>query len=480
MKLWLALHFPLLPLEALSLRQPPSAIVSQGRILVADDAAVLAGILPGQKRSTALGLVPALRLYERLPQRETEALDALACWAGQFTPTVSLAAPMTVLLEIGGCLRLFGGLAALVQAVLAGCSEQGWTVRWAVAPTPLAARWLAQEGAASAVEAQEALRLALAELSCSVPAWGAKIQARLESFGLARLGDLLAQPAASLRRRIGDGPVDDLLRALGDLPDPQQAFVFPERFAAGLELPSRVEFAEGLAFAAQRLLAALAGWLQVRQLLLQSCTLRLSHDDGAVTELPLRFGEACADEARFMRLLREHLNRLTLISPVEALHLATDQVISRPAASECLFDQAAAGEGAAACIERLRARLGDAAVHGVKANPDYRPECAMQASHQESIFADKGVSTAKFPVQRPLWLLPQPKALPEQREGPNWHGTLQLLTRGERLESGWWDAGEANATGDIRRDYFIARNPRGQWVWIFRDRQGWFLHGVFA
>ena len=140
MKLWLALYFPLLPLEALPLRQPPSAIVSQGRILVADDGAALAGILPGQKRSTALGLVPALRLFERLPQRETEALDALACWAGQFTPTVSLAAPMTVLLEIGGCLRLFGGLDALVQAVLSGCAAQGWSVRWAVAPTPLAAR----------------------------------------------------------------------------------------------------------------------------------------------------------------------------------------------------------------------------------------------------------------------------------------------------------------------------------------------------
>ena len=50
----------------------------------------------------------------------------------------------------------------------------------------------------------------------------------------------------------------------------------------------------------------------------------------------------------------------------------------------------------------------------------------------------------------------------------------------ERIESGWWDG------ADVRRDYFIAENPRGETVWIYRDhRYGtddgeWFLHGLFA
>ena len=50
----------------------------------------------------------------------------------------------------------------------------------------------------------------------------------------------------------------------------------------------------------------------------------------------------------------------------------------------------------------------------------------------------------------------------------------------ERIESGWWDG------ADVRRDYFIAENPRGEIVWIYRDhRYGiddgeWFLHGLFA
>lgn len=478
--LWLALHFPQLTLEALPLRQSPSVVTARGRVLAADPVAAAAGILPGHKLSTALGLLPGLRACERDPVREARALADLACWSGRFTPTVSLSPPVGLLLEIGGCRRLFGGIEAIVAAVLDGCQVQGWSVAWAVAPTPLGARWLARAGAAASYESLAALQAALADLPCAVPDWPAEVVARLDAFGLRRLGELSAQPAGGLRRRIGNGPVDDLLRARGELPDPQRAFVFPERFAAGLELPSRVEFAEGLAFAAQRLFAALAGWLQVRQSLLRAGTLHLTYDDGSTSALLLRFGEPSADEGRFIRLLREHLGRLQLAAPVEALHLDADEVVARPGASAGLFEQATSGEGAAACIERLRARLGDDAVRSLAVHADHRPECASRSDDPAGIFAVKTASTATSGKPRPLWLLPAPQPLAERVDGPHWHGPLQLVTRGERLESGWWDSGESRAAGDIRRDYFVARNSEGQWAWIFRDAQGWYLHGLFA
>jgi protein ImuB len=83
-------------------------------------------------------------------------------------------------------------------------------------------------------------------------------------------------------------------------------------------------------------------------------------------------------------------------------------------------------------------------------------------------------------VLRPLWLLPVPQPLAERADGPQRHGPLQMLTRGERLDSGVWDGGEADATGDIPRDNFDDRTGQGQWAWIFRDAQGWYLQGVFA
>jgi protein ImuB len=139
-----------------------------------------------------------------------------------------------------------------------------------------------------------------------------------------------------------------------------------------------------------------------------------------------------------------------------------------------------AGEGRVACLERLRARLGEAAVRSPGCIADHRPECAT-AEHDPLADAFSGTAPAGGAAAlRPLWLLPEPQPLAEQGSRPCWHGSLQLLSRPERLESGWWDSGEAGAAGDVRRDYFVARNPPGQWAWVFRDARGWFLHGLFA
>lgn len=490
--LWLALHFPLLAREALPLRQSPSAVVSRGRVLVCDRLAAAAGVAVGQKLATALGLQPALAVFERAAAREAAALEALACWAGRFSPTVSLSPPNGLLLEIGGCLRLFGGAPALVEAVLAGCAAQSYSTTWAVAPTPLGATWLARGERARIYPDQPAMQAALADLPLAVATWPAEIEARLIAFGLCRLGEVRALPGGELRQRIGNGPLDELARAWGTWPDPRPSFVFPEKFQQKIELPARVEQAEALVFAGQRLCAALAGWLGSRQLRARACVLQLTHDTTASSALVLRFAEAVAEEVRFVRLLREHLSRLQLPAAVLALTLTADEVEAVSGASAGLFEQAAAGEGTQACLERLRARLGPDAVLGLAEQPDYRPECATRFLAAGTDAAPAGRSTAPGKASRPLWLLPAPQALPERDGSPHWHGPLQLLSRAERLESGWWDEGEGQggtedeaparpaAVGDVRRDYFVARNPRGQWAWVFRDADGWFLHGLFA
>ncbi len=119
-------------------------------------------------------------------------------------------------------------------------------------------------------------------------------------------------------------------------------------------------------------------------------------------------------------------------------------------------------------------------MHSLAVHAEHRPECATRNGDPAGILAAKVASTASRSTSRPLWLLPVPQQLIERADGPHWHGPLQLVTRGERLESGWWDSGESGATGDVRRDYFVARNGEGQWAWIFRDARGWYLHGLFA
>ena len=59
---------------------------------------------------------------------------------------------------------------------------------------------------------------------------------------------------------------------------------------------------------------------------------------------------------------------------------------------------------------------------------------------------------------------------------PFLQGPLTAESGPERIETGWWDG------HDVQRDYYVARNPRGVRVWIFRDRHagGWYLHGLFG
>jgi protein ImuB len=79
-------------------------------------------------------------------------------------------------------------------------------------------------------------------------------------------------------------------------------------------------------------------------------------------------------------------------------------------------------------------------------------------------------------TRRPVWLLAAARPLPIRNDTPYFDGPLRYGA-GERIESGWWD------DNPVLRDYFVARNPRGACLWIYREivqPRRWFLHGFFA
>jgi len=83
---------------------------------------------------------------------------------------------------------------------------------------------------------------------------------------------------------------------------------------------------------------------------------------------------------------------------------------------------------------------------------------------------------------RPVWLMQQPEPLVERDAGPLLDGqALHLLSGPERIETGWWDAGL------LERAYYIAQQPGGALVWVYRARRpvapqapSWFLQGRFG
>ena len=506
--LWTCLLLPSLPLDVFARAQSPAdaakpfAVTTGGRtprIVSANAGARDAGIHSGQLISASLVLSPNLVLRDRDPSAESAALAAVATWATQLTPTVALASPDAVLAEIGGSLRLFGGLPKLVARLFRGAHDLGYSARFAFAPTPAAALLFARADEIgdrprffySRHCSREASRKtwsvpnfldALLPLPLSLTEADRDAVTMLATAGVTTIGQACALPRAALTRRVGADFVAILDRVRGHIPDPRPPFVPPPRYMGKIDLPAPVENVEALAFAVNRLVFELAGWLCGRGLGVSEMSLALAHERyvGVKTGVPattVNFALAAParEPAHLVAVLRERLARVALPAPVEAIRLTS--VATAPLASRNL--RLLPGEDLAATVplvDRLRARLGEDAVALVAPHAEHRPERAWKIGDRPRFPGKTETAWETWSVPRPVWLLAEPEPLGHRLEAQPW-----VLRDGpERIESGWWDG------VDVRRDYFVAENPRGETVWIYRDhRYGiddgeWFIHGLFA
>jgi protein ImuB len=477
---WIALHLPDLPLEALtrSLAAPePQAVAEHHRVVACDGKARALGVRPGIAVAAARALAHDLVVRPRDRCEETEALLGLAGWAAQFTPSVALDLPAAFVLEVSGSLKLFGGLDRVRAALLAGCAQMGYTALAACAPTARGAAWLARAGAERCLEHAVALESALAVLPLRIVVRAAGTLEALHAIGARTVGDLAALPRDGLARRFGQALLDDLDRAHGRLADPRTFYVPPAKFHARVELPAEVTLAESLLFAARRLFAQLEGFLAARTGGVRQLELRLFHREATATVLPIGLVAPSRAASHFTLLARERLGTIALAEPVRALALAADDIVPLTGAPLTLFaDENGRPEDWQKLVERLRARLGTASVHGVCSAAEHRPEYASRPC-EPALARGKESGEGGAVGLRPFWLLAAPRPIAEIGAVPHHGGPLKLLAGPERIESGWWDGAE------VARDYFVAQTPAQALVWIYRTRGtagGWFLHGLFA
>lgn len=413
-------------------------------------------------------------------------LERLALIAQQYTSCVSLEPPNALLLEVQGSVRLFGSLERLQAALDTAWRRLELHVSSATAPTTLAALWLARGGAQARLEPSAALAGALAPLPIAVTGWSEEILGTLKALGVHRLGELLRLPRTGLARRFGPAILRDLDVALAHQAAPRRRFEPLERFHERRDCESEVETVTGLSAWLEPMIARCARFLRVRQAGVQALELELEHRDRPSTRVRLGLASITSDAGRLRDTVMHRLMRLELAAPVRRLALRSGPLRPLCAASlDVLASARSHGCGAAApqLIERLRARLGEDAVYGVRAIDEHRPEAAWRrAAALAAADASRPARGAGLGcevsgrIRRPIWLLEEPRLLSAADPPRSARGDLHLELGPERIESGWWDG------VDVTRDYYRALEPGGARLWVFRDLKSgrWYLHGVFA
>lgn len=472
--LWACVLLPSLALDGALRSRPrltqPFALIhgpAQQRTLIAvNDLARAARLHPGQRLAEAEAVCRSLLSEEHVPRRLESDLGLIAAWAYRYSSEVALDPPHAVVLEIGKSLGLFGPWAKFEARLRKELAGLGFCHRIALAPTPRAAKVLARTHDGACITDPGGLQQALAHIPIVRADLPPDAGQALPGMGIRTLGQLFGLPRAALQRRFGESLVNSIDVLLGRVPQTLVRYQPPPRFDTHIELPAEVSQTQGLLFPLRRMLADLAAFVVARDGGVQRFVVRFGHADAAPTDLTIGLLAPERDAAALLEVTKLRLEQVRLAQPVLELGVHADALPSLVPPGRDLFDARPAHALPWETLrERLRARLGEDAVHGIVTDPDPRPERAsMRVGADES----PANEPTRLPA-RPTWLMARPIPL----RGP----PPRILAGPERLETGWWDG------GDIRRDYYVVELATGQRAWAFSppgEQGNFMLHGWFA
>ncbi len=509
---WIALHFPSLALDVCDFAEGlPALVIGQSGanqvIHAACGVAMDHGIVPGMSLNAAHALCRNLAIRLRNPEAEFQRIcrysEQLLC----FTPSVALgqwqsdydgkgkkAVPGnhpnssigpehnvdSLLLEVSGGLRLFGGLGPLLERIRAEFADtrlqSGINTQPVIstATCPAAALLLARNGLERVIQNPDSLKSVLGEVPLSGADLSPRLCRQLARCGLSTLKDLWRLPREDLGRRFGLVLLHYLDRLSGVESDPLDHVKAPPCFRQRLQLPMDTRNSKLLLMATSRLLEEAHRFLQMHAAATEKISFDLWHVNrarGSQSRTTLVISSAQADRqpGRFLPQFEQQLARTPINDEVKAVSILIDQIVPFTRTSEDLFSgRDRQQQDWSQLIDLLAARLGQGRVYTLKPVQDHRPEKAWQRSPAT------GAGTLREDHKglpgRPLWLLDEPCKISP--------AGLDLCSDTERIEAGWWEL------RDIRRDYQIARAGPGQCCWVYRDLRSsvdaWYLHGLFA
>ena len=477
-QLWMAVHFPRLALEALRVsptsREQVAVIDGHGQKAVVWDCtkgAARCGVQPGQLFNSALALAPQLKTLNRDVPSEQGALVRLAELGHNFTPTVSLENPNGLLLEVEGSAHLFGGTLGILASARQMFGKEGFMPAVALAPTPVAALWLAQARLEIPVINRDELRSILGKLPVAAIRWPKGTTEAFRRLGIEYMADVLRLPRDGLAKRFGKEFLQTLDRALGRRPDPRSSWQAARHCKFTRDLPGELTQMSHMQPYVDSMIDELADDLRSHDAAVNRVKLLFRHWHQSSTSVVVGSAAPYREAKLWKELVHGRLASLTLPSPVHEIQLISGRFMLYSATTmDMLGTRTEYGDSIQRLIDLLRARMGQAAVFGMAMTADARPEKATRV-----IEPGERVLEMEAKEPRPINVLAAPMPLACSEDQPRYRGaTLSLIDGPERIEGGWW------AQERWRRDYYEALSTRGERLWIFHEGKQWFLHGLYS
>jgi protein ImuB len=479
------------------------------QIFALDDAAARLGLEIGLPLANARAICPQVKVYDADEAADAAALDAIAGWCDRFTPLVALDPPHGLLLDITGCVHLFGGEAAMMRLMCDVLTAQGYAVSAAIAGTAVCARTLTRHAHGRIVgEGGEAD--AVGPLPVSALGADAAVVIGLRRAGLKTIGDVASRARHEIAARFGAGFVSLLEQALGqgDAPispiKPLPDYIVEKRFAE--PVATEAVIAATLSGLAGMLVAAMAQQGKGARRL----EARFFRTDGAVRTITVDTGRPATRAEVIDRLFRERLSALN--DPLDPgfgfdlirLNASRTEIVVQE--QRDLDANVHDNDEVAALIDRIAARIGGKRVVVHLPQDTHIPERAMMAvpaqHHLASAMLAAWPARAEGePPLRPLRLFERPEqiqVIAQVPDGPParfvWRRAAHAVVRAEgpeRVAMEWWQAKGATLT----RDYFRVEDEAGLRFWLYRDglydreiaqeegrvvQPNWFMHGLFA
>jgi protein ImuB len=555
-------------------------------ILSASREAIAAGIRPGLTLTQARALCTGVEAVEHEPHRDAVALEALARWMMRFTPVVAIAsrgdddpapavprrttsgsvghprnagarvarfaqgerlihdrpvraadAPAAdtrdacLLLDLGGCERLFGGLEPLLGRIVAGVRSLRFDAVACVAPTPAAARALSCDPANHRrIVTAEQLDAALAPLPPASLGLSPAVSASLRHVGITTIALLQRLPRDELPARFGRDLLRRLDQATGAVPEPIVPLEPLTPIVQAMEFEDPVDSLEVLWMALGRLLPMIAQQLARRGRGARRIELDLLRPRGGEpARHAVEFARPARDPQLMFQLIRCALEqdasqlglhagrskrrRRGLAAPrpqppardgsdpapvyhddgYVGLRLEVTRADPVSDTQSLLIDDDLAASSAelARLVERLCVRMGRESVVRARPVPSYVPERSWQA--MAALDDADPLPLPPAPIRpglaTPLCLLPVPREAKvivspsHDLDGrPVWIDVdrdaraIVHACGPNRVAGEWW-------AGHLRtRDYFDVEDEQGRRMWIFRvlENGRWFVHGSFG